>query len=342
MKKFFALAVLSMVQYVIVVGQTPVVSPASFFLDDKVLDVTVTTNIKNLRRNKMKPVWQPANISIKLNDTLTVSETIRVQVRGKIRKTLCDIATLQFDFSNPTSPKLSKLRKLKWVGGCQNNRFGNELLLREYLVYKMYNQLTPLSFRVRLLNVQYVDSDQKVRSYTQNAFLIESDEGLAERNDCMEKKTGIYSTEENDRMQVGLVNIFEYMIANTDFSTGNRHNVKLFVPKSDTLRPPFVVPYDFDYAGIVDAPYAMPHEILDIPTVRTRLYRGYPRTEIEIEELLKVFFAKKDNLLAVITQSQQLPLKAKDDMVDFIKSFYKIIDNTLTTTQVFIKNARTF
>jgi hypothetical protein len=40
-------------------------------------------------------------------------------------------------------------------------------------------------------------------------------------------------------------------------------------PKDSTARP-VVVPYDFDYAGIVDAYYAVPNEGLEIENVRQR------------------------------------------------------------------------
>ena len=35
------------------------------------------------------------------------------------------------------------------------------------------------------------------------------------------------------------------------------------------------VPYDFDYSGLVDAPYAVPPEGIPVSNVRQRNYRGY-------------------------------------------------------------------
>jgi len=36
-----------------------------------------------------------------------------------------------------------------------------------------------------------------------------------------------------------------------------------------------VVPYDFDFSGLVDAPYAEPPEGFPVDSVRQRTYRGY-------------------------------------------------------------------
>ena len=38
------------------------------------------------------------------------------------------------------------------------------------------------------------------------------------------------------------------------------------------------IPYDFDFSGLVDAPYATPPDVLKIANVRQRFYRGYCAT----------------------------------------------------------------
>ena len=58
---------------------------------------------------------------------------------------------------------------------------GNEeYLLKEFLVYKLYNVLTDNSFRVRLVKVDYI-STAKNSKYWSYAFLIEPIDMLAER-----------------------------------------------------------------------------------------------------------------------------------------------------------------
>ena len=35
------------------------------------------------------------------------------------------------------------------------------------------------------------------------------------------------------------------------------------------------MPYDFDYSGLVDAPYAVPPDSIHLANVRVRRYRGF-------------------------------------------------------------------
>src|SRR5206468_1155246 len=61
--------------------------------------------------------------------------------------------------------------------------------------------------------------------------------------------------------------------------------------------------YGFNFAGVVNATYAVPDERLGIPTVRQRLYRGYC---IELEQWAKVFDlfkAKKSEIYALYSDS---------------------------------------
>ena len=63
------------------------------------------------------------------------------------------------------------------------------------------------------------------------------------------------------------------MIGNTDWGCTYLQNIVLIT--KDSAKAPFAIPYDFDHAGIVDAPYARPAEELEISSIRERLYRGY-------------------------------------------------------------------
>src|SRR5687767_12923408 len=165
--KRFCCIILAFILCQATLGQSFPVTRQPFFLDDKVIEVTFTTDIKKLRTEKKVPAWQPANITMQFSDTSTISEQIRVQPRGIYRKNNCDIAALMLNFKNPTAPKLSPLKKLKLVGGCSSSKNDEELLLKEYLVYKIYNFISVMSFRVRLLHINYKDSKEKIKPYSQ-------------------------------------------------------------------------------------------------------------------------------------------------------------------------------
>ena len=68
---------------------------------------------------------------------------------------------------------MSTLGKLKLVVGCGATNDDEQLIIKEYLAYKMYNMLTEKSFRVRLVKIKYDDTKGKIKSYSQYGFLLE-------------------------------------------------------------------------------------------------------------------------------------------------------------------------
>ena len=324
-------------------AQSSNITISNFFADTGIVQTTIITDIKKLRSTRNQPVWIPADIILKENDTSAISENISLRMRGHMRRSICDNATLELNFKTQLSPRLSGLKKMKLVGGCRSSVFDEGLVLKEYLVYKMYNVLTPLSFKVRLLRITYIDSKKKVGTYTQYAFLVEDISDVANRNGYINKKTGIFRTEQTDRLHITFVSIFEYMIGNTDWSVTARHNIRLVVPKNDTLTKPFAIPYDFDYSGVVNAPYAVPNEeFTTIKNVRERLFRGFPRTMEELRPIIKTYQEKKKEILQVITNCYMLSNREKKDMTKYVEDFYDIIDKENGVKRNFSDNGRLF
>lgn len=340
MKKISFFFLLVALQHIHCFSQSSPLNRQQFFLDDNLIEVVFTTDVKKLRNDKKVPTYQPATISMKFSDTLTITEPIRVEPRGEYRKRNCDMASLMLNFKNTSSPKLSPLKKLKFVGGCKTGSSFEELLLKEFLVYKIQNFLSPMSFRVRLLRVTYNDSKEKVKSWTQYAFLIEDMDELTARNNCVEIKPKNFFTEATNREQMTFVNLFQYMIGNTDWSIPNLHNMKLMVPKNDTLARPYAVPYDYDYCGLVNAGYAVPSEGLGIETVSERLYRGFPRGYDELQETIKTFKEKKESLMYYIEHFELCSTKCRKIMAGYLDDFYETLDNKKKVESIFIMNAR--
>ncbi len=340
MKKICCIILLSILQHSLSFSQSSVVNRQAFFLDDHAIEVIVTTDIKKLRNDKKVPAYQPATISMKFSDTLSITEEIRVEPRGEYRKRNCDMASLMMNFKNPSSPKLSPLKKLKFVGGCRNGSGYEELLLKEYLVYKIQNFLSPMSFRVRLLHVTFNDSKDKAKAFTQYAFLLEDMADLAERNNCVEVKNKKIFTEATNREQMTFVNLFQYMIGNTDWSIPNLHNMKLMVPKTDTLTRPYAIAYDFDYCGLVNAEYAVPAEGLGIEAVSQRLYRGFPRGYDELQKAIEVFKDKKEAIMYYIDHFELCSTKCRKIMNRYLDDFYETLDSRKKIESLFIMNAR--
>ena len=313
---------------------------ASFFKDQTPLNVTLSTDISNLVNGKIRDGYQKAIFTSKLSDSSTISEEIRVGIRGHMRRSVCYMPPLRLNFHNPTSPKLYSLNSLKLVCACRGSDSYQQLLLKEYLIYRMYNLLTEKSFRVRLINITYEDDKDKKKPTTQYAFFVENIDVLAKRNRCKEWKGAKMQNETTDRNQMTMVAIFEYMIGNTDWSIPADHNIKLIVPKKDNTARPYAVPYDFDYSGIVNAEYAVPEPQLGIESVVERLYRGFPRTIEELQPVLDIFKQQKENIYTLIRDFEMLDKQSKNEMIRYLDDFYKTINDPVAIKYTFINNAR--
>jgi hypothetical protein len=343
MKKFRGLAIFCYLLFNVISIQAQIspIDSIKFFTDEGVIDMTLTTDIRKLQTEKKLEVYQDANVVMRFPDSNVISESIRLYARGHFRRENCNIPPIMLNFHNPTSPKLNQLGKLKLVIGCDNAADDEQLVLKEYLVYKIYNLLTQKSFRNRLIKVSYQDSRSKMKPFSQYAFLIEDDADMAARNKCIKKEDQQWQTESTDRSTMTMVAVFEYMISNGDWSVPNNHNTKLIFEKKDNGSVPYVVPYDFDHSGFVNAGYALPSELLGTETVTERVYRGFPRTMEELQATFEIYKKQKEAIMSLIMNFSPLKEKTRKEIVTYLEEFYKTINDRKKVQSVFIDNART-
>lgn len=340
--KYFFIAIL-LVSSLLVKAQTSPIDSIKFFTDEGLIDITLTTDIRELQTEKGEEVYQDANVNCRFPDSSVIDEKIRIAARGHFRRGFCNIPPLLLNFHNATSPRLSSLGKLKLVIGCGANTADEQLVLKEYLVYKIYNLLEQKSFRVRLVRVNYRDTRNKTRPFSQYAFFIEDDNDMARRNGCEKRDKPSFLTESTDRDMMTKVALFEFMVSNGDWSVPNNHNIKLiFTRKEQTV--PYAIPYDFDHSGFVNADYALPPELFTekfgTEKVTERVYRGYPRTMDELQAALELFRKKKDAINSLIMNFQPLGAKSRKTASDFINEFYRIINDRKQVQDIFIDHAR--
>jgi hypothetical protein len=317
------------------------VDSLKFFTDEEVIEMTLTTDIARIQKEKGEDVFQECTVLMQFPDSTRIQEAAQVAARGHFRREHCNIPPMMLDFRTPGSPRLSSLGKLKLVIGCGTNGNDEQLLLKEFLAYKIYNLLEDKSFRVRLLRVNYKDTRGKVKPYSQYAFLLEDDADMARRNGCKKKDKAQFLTESTNRELMTKVAVFEYMISNGDWSVPNNHNIRLIYNRENENDLPFVVPYDFDHSGFVNAGYAVPNELLGTETVKERVYRGFPREMDELQATFDVFRQKKEKIMSLITNFPYLSGRNKKELTDYLEEFYRTINNKREVQTIFIDNART-
>lgn len=321
-------------------GQVQKVDSIRFFTDEGLVQASLSTDLKQLQNESKQDFFQPASISFTFPDSTSYQEQIVAGARGKFRRGFCRIPPMMLNFRGPGAPHLQSLGKLKLVIGCGQTVTDEELLLKEYLVYKIYNLIDDRSFRVRLVRMNYTDTRNKIKPFSQYAFFLEDDADMARRNGCQKKEEVKLLTEATNRDMMTQVALFQYMIGNTDWAVPNNHNIKLIYDRKNKQAPPFVVPYDFDYCGLVDASYAIPNEIIGTEKVTERVYRGFSRTMEELQISLDNFRSKKDSIYNLINKFELLSSKTRKAMTGYLEEFFRLIEDKRQVKSVFIDKAR--
>lgn len=317
---------------------TPTGVPKVLFADEAPLSCTLVARMQAINRDRAKPKTEqvaqkfPAQFSYAPSPADTVRLPVTLSVRGNFRR---DGANCKFPPLYLNVPKkaakhtlFAGQNKLKLVTHCQLD----EYVVREYLVYRLYNLLTDLSFRARLTRVTYADSLRKKPTETHWGLLLEDADDLAKRNHA--KLTKLRTKAQfADSLTMATAAVFEFMIGNTDWSVPFQHNFRILI--DSTKARPLVVPYDFDHAGIVDARYARPAGQLGIESVRERLYRGPTYPASLLNRVFEQFVTLKPQFYALYQTNPHLSKEYIRDTVQYLDEFYRTISDPKEAKRAF-------
>jgi hypothetical protein len=303
------------------------------------LAITLTANFKAVQndRNPESTKTFPATISFAAESGAPVNVDVQIRTRGHARRSFntCDFAPLRVEFPKPDvkGTVFDQQHAIKLGTHCREGvKLFEQYVMREYAAYRIYNLITPQSFRARLAKVTYVDVMSKKPLSTRFGVFIEDDDDVAERN-------GGRITSERaalarlDKDAFTRMTLFEYMIGNLDMSVIAQHNVRLLQTPDGPVYP---VPYDFDYSGLADTTYAQPPPGLGITTVKDRVFRGPCRSEAELAPLLDQFRAIRAELPKVYEALPEMDAGSKDRALKYLDGFYKTLDNPATVKKAFV------
>lgn len=319
--------------------EIPVINSSTFFKEEAVLHISLISDFSHLQRYAEKETYQPAIIILQLADSSLIKEEISIKSRGNQRKNICAMPPLMLLFNSRQSTIFKNPGRLKLITGCANTSNYEQLIFKEFLTYKIYNLITEKSFRVRLVQIHFRDTHEKIKPYIQYGFFLEDVDEMAQRNNCREtgKK---YQTEQTNRKQTTLLALFQYMIGNTDWEVSVNKNIKLIKEAGSAESAPYAVPFDFDYAGLVNAGYAVPHPFYEIESVTERVYKGFSRTSEELDEAIAILQHQKEAILNLIRNFKLLESYNRREMADYIETFYRMVQNKHFIKTKFINNAR--
>jgi len=260
---------------------------------------------------------------------------VSIRIRGNFRKANCELPPIQLNFkkSEVKGTLFKGQDKLKLVSPCQHGLESQQKLLLEYLAYRTYEILTDYSFGARLIRLSYVDSDERLKSWTDLAFVIEDEKDIADRLDLDEARVAMNRFEDLEQPTTALLELFQLLIANNDYSVMKGppeeyccHNAVMYT-REETADKRIPIPYDFDMSGLVNAKYASPPSHLPIRLVRTRFYRGLCQPPEIMDEAVARMLSKKAEIIALYEGHPELSRLSRNRNVNYIKKFFAMLEN---------------
>ena len=318
-------------------GARAATPPAPLFASDAPIPISIRGPVSAIAKSaERSPVPRDGTLSLTGSADQLV---VRLSPRGitRRRKETCQFPPLRVDIVQPPAPAslFAGQKRLKLVTHCRPAASFQQHLLLEFAAYRMFNLISPFSYRVRLATVDYSEPDGRVLA-SRYGFFIEDTDDMARRNGLKEARVGDrVPSAQLEARQAARIAMFQYMIGNLDWSMragppgeGCCHNGRLLAGNGSFYTP---VPYDFDYSGLVDAPYAAPPEGFKISNVKTRVYQGYCRHNGEALQAAGEFRSQRPAIEAVLSQVPGIDSRTRGKALAYLSRFF---DDIATDTSV--------
>jgi len=309
----------------------------SLFGSEDPLNVSLSFDITTFLKKRPGTGSLDGVFAVALPENDTIDRKVKIKHRGQYRFRTCGFPPIQLNFKKSLNayPDTGKIKKIKLVTHCQQGRTYDDYVLREYLVYKLYSVLTDTSFRVRLLNIEYIDTQRDRKPIIQYGFLIEPTEILALRTNSVITKSTHLTQRHIVPAVIDRLAIFSYMVAQWDWAIPGQQNIAVIVPSNFAgTGLGIAVPYDFDLSGLVNASYGFPDAATGLKSNRDRKFAGICRSREEFKKALEEFIILKNSFYKLIDDFPYLEQKSKKDLTLFLDQFYDQLDNPRDTERL--------
>lgn len=248
---------------------------AKLFNSDKLLMVTIKGQLSDSWSERDREVRKYNYATMTIGTDNPVEFEIKMKVRGHRRGgnyttsdgdtlPVCDFPPLKIKAQSDNNffPIDKSVKLVSHCNDLENTplptlgdhfyglRGGNNYLLREYTTYKIQNIMTPISYRVRLAKITYIDDNNIIPKTTRYGFFLERSKDLAKRN----KLDYLDDIELIDTSKINTAGHIEFsfiqnFIGNSDFTFNKSsfHNVKVFEDINSNIVP---LAYDFNQTDI--------------------------------------------------------------------------------------------
>lgn len=295
-------------------------TPQSFFdrlENPEVTRFTLTFDFDKLESMKTSSDYFPATFSHQGENW-----DAKLKIRGRYRRRICDFPPLKLKLSKDMleAAGLQRHNKFKLVTHCSDDFDVTDNVLREQLAYELYNTLTGEGYRTQLVQVSYrnASTGETVERF---GILIEDTDEMAqamggeECDECINVPPSQFLT--GNLEQVAL---FNYMIGNADYGIRMPRNIKIVQQSAGGQFK--AVPYDFDFAGMVNTEYAIPNADFKQTDVKNRVWIWEHATTPQLDNVVNSFLAKEAEVMQLINSFPNLSNKSRRQVSKYLGDFY--------------------
>ena len=316
-----------------------------FFQDQDPLSIQLKFSTRDIKKNTNDSTYITSILLIQNKELSWDSLKIKLRARGNHRRQNCHYAPLKLKLKKKATKgtMLEGTTKSKLVLPCLLQKNKNDLVVKEYMAYKLYEIISPYHFKTRLANIEFEEEKRsRIKMHNLKAILIEDIDKVALRHNGRAMTRKVHPLQQDDLTSLQN-SFFQYLIGNTDFSKRGGHNQKLLYVDNKYVS----IPYDFDMSGLVNAPYAFVSGMANIKgnisEVTQRVYKGYKRDYELLQEVRQEYIASKDEIFAVIDGLKQFfqnPGVFKEAK-DYINDFFEIMESDIKFEKYIVDGART-
>ena len=310
------------------------------FKDEEPLKIKLKYSNKEMNKKTNDSTFIETQLSYE-QDGVWKDIDVRLRARGNFRRNTCYWPPVRVKIKKSAAKEtiFEGNKSLKLVLPCMMEPDRNDNIMKEYMAYKLYEQISPYHFNARRVDIDFTEiKGRKEKSHQIKGFLIEDDDIVADRFEGKVVDRFIHPLAMDAETSVQNA-FFNFLIGNTDISVAYQHNAKLlYIGKR--LIP---LSYDFDMTGFVNPSYATVNETLGIKSVRDRKYRGFKRDGSIIETVRQLYISKKADLLSIVEShaSQFDNEREYKETFKFLNSFYDIIEDDKEYNSQIVAAART-
>ena len=304
---------------------------SELFSYQEILPLRLNYSNKILKNDTNDSTYIKSKLSYKNKDDTWQTINVDLRARGNFRRAKCYFMPVKISITkkNYKNTKFDGHKKLKLIVPCLLEKDRNDNVIKEYIAYKLYELISPYHFKTRLVDIELTEpKGKKEKIHFIKGFLQEDDKNIAKKFDGKIVERSIHPLAQEALNSIR-IEFFQYMIGNTDFSNFKQHNSKLIYINKEI----YPVPFDFDMSGLVNTSYSVVSETISekssISRVTQRVYRGFKRDPVLIEQVRQEYISKKNNMMEIIENHKPLFENEKEfeNAKDYIQSFFTILES---------------